>query len=164
MGPVLPPAEAVAAALIGRPLIVETRTLQECLGRAAAYYNLPVLLLDAILWQEGGTNGVGNRNQDGSYDLGLAQINTRWLPVFSKYGITARSLLENPCENLYAAGYVLETYALRFGGRDWFRATMAYNIGPSGWSNPVRYRIGYRYAREVMVKWNVLYQRALRGE
>lgn len=164
MLPVLPPRAAVTAAYIGRPLPVKTRTLQVCLVRAAGYYHVPVLLLDAIVWQEGGTDGVGDRDPDGSYDLGLAQINTRWLSVFSKYGITARSLLDNPCENLYAAGYVLDTYVQHFGGGNWFQATMAYNIGPNGWSDPVRYRIGYRYALSVMQKWQALYQRMRRGE
>lgn len=160
MIPALPPARAVPAAFIGRPLPVKVRTLQVCLERAAGYYHLPVLLLDAIVWQEGGTDGVGNRDPNGTYDLGLAQINTRWLRVFGKYGITAQSLLDNPCENLYAAGYVLDTYVQRFGPRaDWFRAAMAYNVGPHGWSNPVRYRIGYRYATRVMRKWRILYER-----
>ncbi|MGC8519386.1 MAG: lytic transglycosylase domain-containing protein [Steroidobacteraceae bacterium] len=160
MLPALPPQAAVAAAYIGRPLPVKTRTLQVCLARAAGYYHVPVLLLDAIVWQEGGTDGVGDRDPDGSYDLGLAQINTRWLPVFSKYGITARSLLDNPCENLYAAAYVLDMYA-NLSDRNWFRATMAYNVGPNGLSNPALYRIGYRYASGVMQKWRILYRRAL---
>ncbi len=162
MLPVLPP-QAVAASYIGRPLAVNTRTLQSCLERAAGYYRVPVLLLDAIVWQEGGTDGVGDRDPNGSYDLGLAQINTLWLPVFAKYGITAGSLLDNPCENLYAAAYVLDTYA-ELGGRNWFRATMAYNVGPNGWSNPTLYRIGYRYASSVMHKWRILYERAVRAK
>ena len=144
---------------IGRPLPVETHTLQVCLERAAQYYKVPVLLLDAIVWQEGGTDGVGNRDPNGTYDLGLAQINTRWLPVFSRYGITPGSLLDNPCENLYASAYILDTYARRFGGQDWFLATMAYNVGPNGLGNPVLYRIGYAYASGVMHKWRVLYER-----
>lgn len=164
MLPVLPPTQAATVSFIGKPLPVRTRTLQVCLERAAHFYHLPVLLLDAIVWQEGGTDGVGDRDPDGSYDLGLAQINTRWLSVFSKYGITERSLLDNPCENLYAAGYVLDTYAQHFGGQNWFRTTMAYNVGPNGWSNPVRYRTGYLYARSVMWKWRVLYQRMRRNK
>lgn len=165
MIPALPPARAAIAALIGRPLPVKTRTLQVCLVHAAGYYHLPVLLLDAIVWQEGGTDGVGNRDPNGSYDLGLAQINTRWLRVFGKYGITAQALLDNPCENLYAAAYVLDTYVHHFGPKaDWFRATMAYNVGPNGWSNPVRYRIGYRYASGVMHKWKILYRLAQRNK
>lgn len=159
MLPTLPPARADGASFIGAPLPVKTRTLQICLERAARYYRLPVLLLDAIVWQEGGTDGVGERDPDGSYDLGLAQINTRWLPVFARYGITERTLLDNPCENLYAAAYVLDTYVQHFGGQNWFQATMAYNVGPNGWSNPVRYRIGYLYARRVMWRWHVLYER-----
>ena len=158
MFPVLPP-PAAAASYIGRPLAVKASTLQVCLARAAGYYHVPVLLLDAIVWQEGGTDGVGDRDPNGSYDLGIAQINTLWLPVFAKYGITASSLLDSPCENLYAAAYVLDTYA-ELGGWNWFRATMAYNVGPNGWSNPVLYRIGYRYASDVMRKWRVLYQEA----
>ena len=160
MFPVLPPPRVPEAPRIGMPLPVRTRTLQVCLERAARYYRLPVLLLDAIVWQEGGTDGVGDRDPDGSYDLGLAQINTRWLPVFAKYGITEQSLLDNPCENLYASAYVLDTYVRREGGpADWFQATMAYNVGPNGLSNPILYRIGYRYARSVMWKWHILYER-----
>ena len=147
---------------IGVPLPVKTRTLQMCLERAAGYYRLPVLLLDAIVWQEGGTDGVGDRDPNGSYDLGIAQINTGWLPVFSKYGITEKSLLDNPCENLYAAAYVLATYGRHFGGSNWFEATMAYNVGPNGLADPALYRIGYAYARNVMWKWHILYERVHR--
>ena len=66
MLPTLPPARADGAPFIGEPLPVKTRTLQICLERAARYYRLPALLLDAIVWQEGGTDGVGERDPDGS--------------------------------------------------------------------------------------------------
>jgi len=148
--------------LIGKPFAVKPRTIQVCLNRAASYYKVPVLLLDAILWQEGGTDGVGKLDPNGTYDLGLAQINSQWLQVFARDGITAKEVLDNPCENIYAAGYILDKYVNLFGGHNWFYATMAYNIGPSGAKNPILYRIGYRYASNVIRRWWLLYDEVRR--
>jgi len=134
------------------------RATLTCAAAAAQYYQVPELLLDSILEQEGGQLGHYSRNRNGSYDLGPAQINTSWLPKFARFGIGAAPLMNNACTNLYAAAYVLRTYVNVYGGQDWFRAAMAYNVGTKGWSNPVRYRTGYYYAYSVIRRWWGLYR------
>ena len=136
------------------------REAVQCVANAAHYYEVPELLLHAILQKENGRVGQEVRNRNGSYDLGLAQINTVWLEHFAKYGVTREQLRDDRCTNLYAMGYVLRTNVNRYGGDDWFRAVIAYNIGPNGWKqNPGRYRIGYQYAVDVISKWHDMHGR-----
>lgn len=138
---------------------IDQETVQ-CAALAAQRYEVPELLLHAILQKENGRVGQAVRNRNGSDDLGLAQINTIWLKEFSKYGITREHLRDDRCTNLYAAGYVLRTNVNRYGGNDWFRATIAYNVGPNSWAkNPKRYSIGYHYAVDVFRRWHALHQK-----
>src|SRR5690242_6057677 len=104
----------------------------QCIANAARYYQVPELLLHAIVQKEDGRVGQAVRNRNGTYDLGLGQINSSWAAHFAKYGVTVHQLLNDRCTNLYAAGYVLRLNANLLGGDDWFRAAMAYNVGLSG--------------------------------
>src|ERR1700676_426131 len=115
------------------------RETVQCVANAAQYYAVPELLLHAILQKERGRVGQAVRNRNGTYDLGLAQINTSRLRDFAHYGVRLEQVRDDPCTNLYAAGYVLRLNVNLFGGNDWYRATMAYNVGPHGWRNPTRY-------------------------
>jgi soluble lytic murein transglycosylase-like protein len=77
--------------------------------------HLPPRVLPAIQGVEGGAITTIHHNTDGSDDLGLMQINTRWLPALSFYfslpqqAVRAR-LLGVPCFNIAAAGAVLRYY------------------------------------------------------
>jgi soluble lytic murein transglycosylase-like protein len=130
-----------------------------CVAKAARYYDVPELLLHAILTKENGRTGKTSKNKNGSLDIGLAQINTVWLPHFAKYGVKFEHLLNDPCTNLYASAYVLKTNVNKFNG-DWFKATVAYNIGPNNWT-PGRYKIGYVYARDVTLRWHQLHNHVM---
>ena len=123
----------------------------QCIADASVRYEVPELLLHAVLRKENGRTGQAVRNANGTYDMGLAQINTVWVPHFAKYGVKLEHLLYDPCTNLQAAAYILKDNAIKFKG-DWFRAIVAYNIGPSNWT-PNRYGVGYRYASEVVRYW-----------
>jgi hypothetical protein len=59
--------------------------------------------------KENGRNGQAVRNKDGTYDLGVLQINTRWLPTLARYGYTRDDLQFNPCKNIMAATWILAT-------------------------------------------------------
>jgi soluble lytic murein transglycosylase-like protein len=128
------------------------RQAVECVAAAARYYEVPELLLHAILQKEDGRVGSQSRNRNGSWDLGPAQINTSWLPQFAQYGIDARALRDNPCTNIYAEGWVLR-YNANLLANDWFKATVAYNVGPHAGKSD----IGYRYAVDVVHRWWDLY-------
>jgi soluble lytic murein transglycosylase-like protein len=86
-----------------------------CMAFVASLNHLPPRVLPAIQGVEGGAPGIVHRNTDGSEDLGVMQINTRWLPALSGYfglpsGIVRARLLAVPCFNIAAAGAVLRLY------------------------------------------------------
>ena len=62
-----------------------------CWQDAAARYGVDARLLYAIAQQESGLNARAiNRShaaRTGSVDIGLMQINSRWLPVLHRHGI-----------------------------------------------------------------------------
>jgi soluble lytic murein transglycosylase-like protein len=123
----------------------------QCIADASVRYRVPELLLHAVVRKENGRMGKAVRNKNGSYDMGLAQINTTWVAHFAKYGIRIEHLLYNTCTNLQASAYILRDNANKFN-EDWFKAIIAYNIGPSKWDAD-RYAIGYRYASDVVGYW-----------
>lgn len=123
----------------------------QCIVQASSRYEVPELLLHAVIRKEGGKMGKYSKNKNGSYDFGLAQINTSWLPRFAASGITPSQLLNDTCVNVSASAYVLKYNWLR--QHDWFKAIVAYNIGNNNWT-PVRYAIGYRYAADVIFYWH----------
>lgn len=128
-----------------------TAQVVQCVADASVRYEVPELLLHAILRKENGRTGQAVRNANGTYDMGLAQINTVWVPHFARYGVKLEHLLYDPCTNLQAAAYILKDNALKFKG-DWFKSIVAYNIGPNNWT-PARYSVGYRYATDVVRYW-----------
>ena len=72
-----------------------------CMLAVASAQHLPPRVLPAIRAVEGGAVGTVSQNRDGSQDLGLMQINTRWLPVLAQRTgrdeVTLRqALLQNP--------------------------------------------------------------------
>lgn len=86
-----------------------------CMAFIAGVNHLPPRVLPAIQAVEGGAPGVVHRNTDGSEDLGVMQINTRWLPALSAYfgvpvDMVRVRLLAVPCVNIAAAGAVLRLY------------------------------------------------------
>ena len=82
---------------------------------AARRYGVNPHVLHAIARQESGLNPAAiHRNTDGSHDLGLMQVNSRWLPHLAGYGLTAAHLLD-PCINLHVGAYILAERMKRHG-------------------------------------------------
>lgn len=87
----------------------------------ASAQHLPPRVLPAIHVVEGGAAGTVSRNRDGSEDLGIMQINSRWLPVLAartgRDEVTLRqALLQNACFNISVAGAILRGYLNETGG------------------------------------------------
>lgn len=86
-----------------------------CMAFIAAVNHLPPRVLPSIQAVEGGAPGTVHRNVDASEDLGVMQVNTRWLPALAGYfgmnvpTVRAR-LIAVPCFNIAAAGAVLRLY------------------------------------------------------
>jgi soluble lytic murein transglycosylase-like protein len=122
----------------------------QCAAQASLRYQVPELLLHAVVVKENGRMGQCVRNKNGTQDCGLAQINTSWVSHFAKFGIRLEHVLYDTCTNLNASAYILrDNYNKK---KDWFSAVVAYNIGPNNWT-PARYQIGYRYATDVVRYW-----------
>jgi len=86
-----------------------------CFERAAERYQVPEVLLRAIAQQESGGNSRAiNQNADGSYDIGLMQINTFWLPTLARHGIAAQHLYD-PCVNTLVGAWILSKAFARLG-------------------------------------------------
>lgn len=82
---------------------------------AASLYGLPPRVLPSIQAVEGGAPGLAHLNSDGTRDLGIMQINERWIPALVRYtGVPAetvrRRLLGADCYNVVAAGWILAQY------------------------------------------------------
>lgn len=110
-----------------------------CFEEAAARYQVPSVLLKAISRVESAGNPSAlNRNKDGSFDIGHMQINSRWLPKLSHFGIS-RDQLWDPCTNTLVGAWILAQNVRRIG-YSW-SAVGAYNA-----ASPV---MRDRYARKI---------------
>jgi hypothetical protein len=108
----------------------------------ASLYHLPPRVLPAIQGVEGGRPGIMHPNADGTLDLGVMQINTRWLHPLSRYTRTSvavvfRRLRDEPCYNIAASGAIMRTYLDETNG-DLLRAVGDYH------SHTVRLNLAYR--------------------
>ncbi len=55
-----------------------------------------------------------NTNGDGSRDIGLMQINTGWLPVLGRYGISREDLWD-PCTNVRVGAWIMSKNIATYG-------------------------------------------------
>ncbi len=86
-----------------------------CMALVASLYHLPPRVLPAIQAVEGGRPGLISQNMDGSQDLGVMQVNTRWLGPLARYSgldpaVVRERLLSDACFNIAASGLILQTY------------------------------------------------------
>lgn len=124
---------AVAAAVLllalgaggGRPAGAATDPPASCWEQAGRYHAVDPRLLVAIAQVESGLRPAAiHRNGNGTVDLGLMQINSRWLPQLRRWGIRPRDLLD-PCVSVHVAAWILAAN-LRSTADPW-QAVGAYN-------------------------------------
>jgi len=110
---------AAAMALASCPV------LASCWNEAAARFGVNPNLLYAIAKTESSLNPHAlNRNKNGSYDIGLMQINSRWFPTLRKYGVSEEQLLD-PCTSIHVGAWILAQNMQRMGNS--WEAVGAYN-------------------------------------
>ena len=86
-----------------------------CWEEAASRYQVTPTLLYAIARTESSLNVKAvNRNPDGSVDIGLMQVNSRWLPQLAAYGIESRNLWD-ACTNIHIGAWILAQNTQRLG-------------------------------------------------
>ena len=116
-----------------------------CMVAAATAYHLPVHALPAIQAAEGGYIGAVRANTDGSHDLGLMQVNTRWiLPLARTMKLPAQTvtvrLILSPCFNVACAAAILRAYIGETQGNVW-QAIGDYHSHTPGLNTAYRFRV-----------------------
>jgi soluble lytic murein transglycosylase-like protein len=89
-----------------------------CWEKAGARYGVDPHLLAAIAKVESNFNpdavNASHERRTGSVDLGLMQINSQWLPVLARHGITREHLFE-PCTSVTVGAWILADLFARYG-------------------------------------------------
>jgi len=112
-------------------------------------------VLPAIQGVEGGHPGTMHENTDGTLDLGVMQINTRWLQPLSHYtgtpaAMVFKRLRDEPCYNIAAAGAIMRIYLDETKG-DLLRAVGNYHSHTASLNLAYRAQV-VRSARELFVR------------
>jgi len=103
--------------------------LYECFQRAERIHGVPQELLLAIAKTESSLNPRAlNKNRNGTYDIGIMQVNTSNIKLLKRAGIIEEAReLWIPCKNIEAGAYILKLCIKRYG-LNW-KAVDCYNKG-----------------------------------
>lgn len=87
----------------------------------AAHFHLPPRVLPSIQRVEGGQVGIAHRNANGTEDLGLMQVNSRWVPSLAqRFAVTEEAmrarLMQDACFNITVAGALVHIYLAESNG------------------------------------------------
>jgi soluble lytic murein transglycosylase-like protein len=97
----------------------------ECFIDAANTYHIPKEILIAIASVESKFKPTAtNNNKNGSYDMGIMQINSSWFNQLKKIGIS-QTMLADPCQNIMVGAWVL-AQKINTYGFNW-KAIQRYN-------------------------------------
>ncbi|MDQ3232865.1 MAG: lytic transglycosylase domain-containing protein [Pseudobdellovibrionaceae bacterium] len=120
-----------------------------CWEEAGKRYNVNPWLLYSIAQQESSLKpNARNANSNGTYDLGLMQINSIWFKELKeKYGISEKQLLD-PCVSIHIGAWILAQNIARHGST--WEAVGAYNAGSSKRTK----RIRYEYAKAIQNRFH----------
>ncbi|MCE0489044.1 transglycosylase SLT domain-containing protein [Pantoea sp. Mb-10] len=115
-----------------------------CWTLAEYTYGIEAELLSAIAIAESSMRPTAkNINGNGTYDIGLMQINSIHLPALRNKGISEAMLIDNPCISVLVGASILKKMVFRFGFG--WEAVGAYNAGTS----PARRARRYEYAQKI---------------
>lgn len=78
-----------------------------CINQAATEYQVPAALIMAIIQVEGGQAGLAMPNTNGSFDLGVMQINTAWVPTLETKGYRLSDIQNDSCKNVNVGTWIL---------------------------------------------------------
>lgn len=88
---------------------------RDCVATAATAFEISPRVVEVIIETEGGWPGARIRNKDGSFDLGVMQLNTRWVSYFAERGLSESDLQNDACRNIYAGTYLLKLHLNKTG-------------------------------------------------
>ena len=121
--------------------------LDDCFAEASERYGVSVPLLKAVAEVESGfrPEAVNRANGNGTYDVGVMQINSSWFPTLeAEYGITEDDLMD-ACTNIQVGAWVLANNFVTFGWS--WEAIGAYNAGTG--TSEARHNLRRAYAERV---------------
>lgn len=117
-----------------------------CFADAGTYYGIAPAVLTAVARTESKLNpSAMHLNIDGSSDVGLMQINTRWFPALWRAGIPPAALY-HPCISIWVGAWILAQAFARHGYT--WESIGAYNAGERGSAASARRRA--LYANQVL--------------
>ncbi|MBY0379407.1 MAG: lytic transglycosylase domain-containing protein [Burkholderiales bacterium] len=89
--------------------------IDKCFNIASRQYQIPTKLLKAIAKTETHFDSLAlHVNSNRSYDIGIMQINSTWLPRLSKVGISEAELLDG-CKNVQIGAWILAQNIKQYG-------------------------------------------------
>ena len=95
--------------------IATALSIDACFNIAAKRYQIPTKLLRAIAQTESRLDPLAiNMNSNNSYDIGVMQINSYWLPRLSKVGIEKAELFD-ACKNIQIGAWILAQNIKQYG-------------------------------------------------
>lgn len=111
-----------------------------CFNEAGETYNVNPLLLKAISYTESrlDPNAINKANSNGTYDIGLMQINSNWFPMLIQNGVNPDLVKTDPCANVFVGAWIL-AQNFETSGEGWL-AVGAYNAGYSKRTEAARKR------------------------
>lgn len=126
--------------------MITAQALAACLLIASQTYQVPPAVMIGIMHVEGGRVGQAvGPNENGTYDLGPMQVNTRWIPGLAQawkvdVRTAARLVRDDGCVNVRVAAWILSQKIKEAGSL--YRG-IAYYHSATPW-------IGTRYASKVV--------------
>lgn len=134
------------------PPVGTPATIAQCISSAARIYEVSEGLLYAIGMNESRMNpqALHYNKKSNTEDIGLMQINSRWLPTLEKNGISREDLFD-PCVSIHVGAWVLRGNMIRYG-RTW-RAVGAYNASSKRPDLRKKYVLGIK---ETLKKYGLL--------
>lgn len=121
----------------------------DCVTQAATHHSVSPWVLRAIIQVESSFNpNALNKNNNGTVDVGIAQINSMHFKELGKYGIGQRDLM-NGCVSSYVAAWHLKKQINAYGNT-WFAVGAYHSATPC---------FNQRYTGlvwNVLLKWGVV--------
>jgi len=115
----------------------------ECINQAAVQYHVHATVIISIIKTENGRNGIAVKNKNGTYDLGVMQINSTWLLKLKNKGITSEQIRFDPCVNVSVGAWIL---AQGIANTDGWRGVGNYHSYTEKHNAPYREKVRKTYA------------------
>ena len=115
----------------------------DCIPNISYQYQVPEVVIEAVIKNESMGKNVISKNNDGSKDYGVMQINSWWLPILQRHEINRKDLM-NICTNIAVGSWILKYEFSHF--KNWKDTLASYNAGRARYKK----RFARIYANKVL--------------